>query len=183
MPYRGYVPGARLSDDGGGSEIGDGEPLVYQDIEDLEREFEEWKMEEEERKATLEAERKKIQEEAVEAWKEQQIRDLETHRKKVEEERSSLRAELTKQRVAPQQIEDIINHVHPQEQVNNSLHLLNLSPASDKASSVKSSDGVTEATSRRRWRGWLRRYALKALLHQSVYSQIANRAQVRVPLR
>lgn len=183
VPYGGYVRGDRWSDDGAGSALDGEEPLVYQNIEDLEREFEEWKVEEEESKANLEAQRKKIQEEAVESWKQQQIHELETHRKKLEEERSSLRAELTKQRVAPQQIEDIINHVHPQEQVNNSLHVLNLTPASDKALSLKSNDGLTVATAPRRWRSWFRKYVPEAFHHTFVNFQIASRARVRILLQ
>ena len=172
-----------MSDEGGDSVIDGDEPLVYEGIEDLEREFEEWKKEEEERKAKLEAERKKIQEEAVETWKQQQIRELEIHQKKLEEERSSLRAELTKQRVAPQQIEDIINHVHPQEQVKKSLLALNLAAASDQASSVKSSDVPTVARSPRRWRSLLRKYVLEKIFQQSINPLIANRARLKVPLQ
>lgn len=157
VPYGGYGQEDRWSDDGGGSAQDDEEPLVYEDIEDLEREFEEWKIEEEEQKASLEAEKRKIQEEAVETWKQQQIHELEAHRKKREEERASLRAELTKQRVAPQQIEEIINHLHPQEQVDDSLQMLNLTPASDNASSIRSNVGPTAAKSRGRWRGWFRK--------------------------
>ena len=168
VPYGGRVRGDRWSDDGGGSALDDEEPLIYEDIEDLEREFEEWKAEEEEQKANLEAERKKIQEEAVETWKQQQINELEIHRKKLEDERSSLRAELTKQRVAPQQIEEIINHLHPQEQINNSLHILNLTPTTDKASSIRSNDGLPVATSRVRWRGWFRKYVPEALYDEFV---------------
>ena len=182
VPYRGYVPGDRWSDDGGDSALDGEEPLIYQNIEDLEREFEEWKVEEDERRANLEAERKKVQEEAVETWKQQQIHELETRREKLDEERSSLRAELIKQRVPPQQIEDIINHVHPQERVNNSLQMLNLTPASDKASSLKSNDGLTVTTSPRRWRGWFRKYGSKAVFHAFVNFQIASRARVRIPL-
>lgn len=191
-PNRGYdgkelfggtqIPVGHWSDDGRGSTL-DEEPLIYQDIEDLEREFGEWKVEEEEEKANLEAERKKIQEEAVETWKQQQTHELEVHRKKLEEDRSSLRAKLIKQRVAPQQIEEIINHLHPQEHVNDSLHLLNLTPASDKDPSIQSSDGRTVATSHGQWRGWFRKYVPEGFYHSFVNSQIANRAQARVPLQ
>lgn len=182
VPYRGDVPGDRWSDDGGDSALDGEEPLIYQNIEDLEREFEEWKVEEDERRANLEAERKRVQEEAVETWKQQQMHELEIHRKKLEEERSSLRAELMKQRVPPQQIEDIINHVHPQERINNNLQILNLTPPSDKDSSLKSNDGVTVTTSSRRWRGWFRKYGSEAVFHTSVNLQIASRARVRISL-
>ena len=143
-------------------------PLIYNDIDDLEREFKAWKAEEEQRKADEEAERKMIQEEAVKSWKEQQLREIEVRRRKNEDERSSLRAELTKQRVTPQQIEDIINHVHPQEQVNSDLRLFSLDPTSDKASSVASVDSSAKTTSSRRWSIWSKRYVPRHLFWLSL---------------
>lgn len=154
-----YARGAGLSDDGRGSVVDDDGPLIYKVIYHLEREFEQWKAEAEKEKADDEAERKKIQEEAVQTWKDQQLLEVVNRRQKLEDERSSLRAELTKQRVPPQQIQDIINHVHPQEQVNSDLRSFSLNFAGDKASSVASGNGLAKATFFRRWSIWSRRYA------------------------
>ena len=109
VPYRVHPPGESSSDDGWGSALDDDGLLVYNDIDDLVREFEAWKAEDEEQKADKETEKKVIQEEAVKNWTEQQIREVEVRRQNIEDERSSLRAELTKQRLTLQQIEDIIN--------------------------------------------------------------------------
>ncbi|MCJ1434396.1 hypothetical protein MMC27_003764 [Xylographa pallens] len=114
--------------------------------------------EEEQRKAYEEAERKPMEEQAVRTWNEQQIREVEVRRQMIEVERSPLRAELTNQRVSPQQIEDIINRVHPQEQINGGLQLLSLTPASSNAVSVTSGDNLAKHTSSRRWSIWLGRY-------------------------
>lgn len=157
VPSREHARETYFSDDGCGSALGDDEPLVYEDIDDLEREFEAWKMEEEERRAIKEAEMEKIRKKAVMFWKDKQLREVEIRRQKLEEERSSLRAELTKQRIAPQQIENIFF----QKQVNSDSHLLSLNPASDKASIVKSGDGIALAKSSRRWSIWSRKYVLE----------------------
>ncbi|KAL8718075.1 MAG: hypothetical protein Q9181_008240, partial [Wetmoreana brouardii] len=155
--YRPHVPEHSVTDDGHDSALeddGDDESLVYENVYELEREFTVWKAEEEERKIDEEAEKRAIREEAVRSWKEQQLHEVDILWQKTEDERSSLRAELTKQRIAPQQIEEIVNHVHPQAQVNNDLRLLIRNAASDKASSVTSGDGPTEAQSSRRWAIW-----------------------------
>ncbi|KAL8664624.1 MAG: hypothetical protein Q9202_002894 [Teloschistes flavicans] len=89
------------------------DPLVYENLDELEREFETWKLEENERLAQEEAEKRAIQEDAVRNWKLQQSQEIESSRQKIEDARSSLRAELTTQRIAPQQIEKIVDHVHP----------------------------------------------------------------------
>ena len=141
-----------LSEDG--SALEDNGPLYFNDMDDLERYFEDWKAEEEGLKAEEEAEKKMIREEAVREYQEKQTHEVEVRRQKIESERSSLRAELKTHGVAPQQIEDIINHVHPQEQVINDLSLLNQTSASDKASSVAFGDGPAKATSSRRWSIW-----------------------------
>ena len=127
------------------------EPLIYQNVDELEREFEAWNAETEKKKAIAEAERMAIQEEAVKTWKDQLLRDLEVRRQKTESERSSLRAELTKQRVAPQQIEDIINHLHPQEQADTDIQLVSRNIAGDKASIVALREGPAEPKSSRWW--------------------------------
>jgi len=64
-------------------------------------------------------------------------------------ERSALRAELTKQRISPQQMEEIINHMHPPEQVDSDLHLVSRTVGGDKASSAASGDSPAEAVSTR----------------------------------
>lgn len=65
-------------------------------------------------------------------------------------ERSSLRAELTKQRM-----EEIINHMHPPEQVDSDLHLVSRTVGGDKALSAASGDSLAEAVSTRWWLIWL----------------------------
>lgn len=144
--------------------LGDDEPFVFNNIDDLEYQFELWKAEDEEREAEEEAEKKRIQEEAVESWKQQQLQQVEARRQKIEEQRSSLRAELTKQRVAPQQIEDIVNHVHPREQVSDELRPLHLTTESENAPSVASSDHATKSAKSRRWSILSKKYFLPASL-------------------
>ena len=158
VPYQLFGPGAGLSDSERGSALDDDEAIIYANIDDLERDFKAWNTEEEERRAWKEAERKVLQEDAVKNWKEQQLLEVKIRREKIDEERSSLQAELIKQRVAPQQIENIINHVHPQEQVNSEIHLLGLNPSSDKASSIATADGLLKDKNPRRWSIWSRAY-------------------------
>ena len=159
LACRVHEPGASTSDDGLGSALDDDEddPLIYYNVEELERDFEAWKADDEERKANEAAKKKAVQEEAVKTWKEQQVHEAEVRRQKNEDERSSLRAELTKQRIAPQQIEDIINHVHPQKQIDSDLGLFSRTAASDKTSSVASGESLGEATSSRLWSIWSRK--------------------------
>ena len=183
--YQACASGAGFSDDGHNSALEDDEPLIFHVIDDLEREFEARKAEGEERKADKERERKIIQDEAVQIWKDQQLREVEVCRQKIEDEQSSLRVELTKQRLAPQQIEDIVSHVHTQEQIHSDLHLLSLTPASDKALSDASGDGPAKATSSRQWLIWPRKYVRKHFFSwlSVINPYIENRAQASNPLQ
>lgn len=154
---RQHVPENCASDDGHGSAWeydDDDESLVYKNLDELQRDFEAWKKEEEERKTIEEAEKLAIREVAVTSWKRQQLHEMEILLQKTEDERSSLRTELTRQRIAPQQIEEIVDHVHPRAQLNNDLRLLIPNSASGRASSVAFGNGPAEGKSHRRWSFW-----------------------------
>ena len=139
-------------DDGGGDE-----PLIYSNVDELELDFKDWKIREEEDRAAKETEIATIQEEAIKTWKEEQMYKAENRRQEIEGVRSSLRAELTKQRIVPKQVEDIVNSVHPHQQVEGGLDLLQQTLASDKASSMASGDSPAKTQSSRRRSIWSRK--------------------------
>lgn len=153
IPTPNIRPGTvRPDDDGDGDE-----PLVYENLDELEREFETWKLEENERQAQEEAEKRAVQEDAVRSWKLQQSQEIESSRQKIEDARSSLRAELTTRHIAPQQIEEIVDHVHPRIDFRSELHVLSRASASDKAVSVVPGSDSGEATPARWWSIWSRK--------------------------
>lgn len=155
-------PGINVSDDGRSSVLGNDEAIRFDNIDELEREFEIWKAQYEEREAEEGAEKRRLQEEAVETWKKRQVQEVEARQKRTEEERSSLRAELTKQRVAPQQIEDIVNHVHPQRAINYELSLVHSTTQSGNVPSIASSECAIETAKSYPLSIWSKTYSLPA---------------------
>lgn len=92
--------------------VGD-DALVYENEDDLRQDFEDWVREKEEKKREAEAKQKKLEEDAVEAWKKAQREQAEQELRQLQEQRSKLQNELEKQRLAPQQIRDALDHLHP----------------------------------------------------------------------
>lgn len=111
------------SDDGSVEDAFD--EFIYWNIEDLEKDFEDWAREKEDKRKRAEEETKRLQDRAVEKWKEEQTKEAMRLRREVEENREKLKSELTRTelRLAPQQIEDALNNVYPWPQAGNDLAL------------------------------------------------------------
>ena len=85
------------------------EEVLYNNMGDLQLDFEDWAAEREERKRIEAEERQQIEEAAIEAWKKKQQEEAEAQRQR----RAKLGEELKKQRMAPQQIEETLDHMYP----------------------------------------------------------------------
>ena len=177
-----HAPRASRSDDDRSS-TSDDSRHVYYDEDDLESLFEGWKAEEEEKKVYAKAEREFLQEEAVKAWKEQQLHEAKARQQRIDNERSSLRTELKQQNLAPQQIEDIVNHIHPHD-MKSDAHILNRAIASDNASSTTTNDTPAKPTLSKSCRGskWLKKFVLEIVRCYQISAKISQEIDLQSPL-
>ncbi|KAF7504280.1 hypothetical protein GJ744_002538 [Endocarpon pusillum] len=132
--------------------------FIYNNIEDLKMDFEDWAREKEEKQKKAEEETKRIQVKAVEDWKKEQMEEAERRRHEVEGNREKLKLELSRPelRLAPSQIEEALNNVYPRPRPGNELALMpsgNQGPSSDAdAESVQTSSSRKP----RSWSVWSR---------------------------
>ncbi|ETI27001.1 hypothetical protein G647_10100 [Cladophialophora carrionii CBS 160.54] len=146
------------SDDGSVDDALD--EFIYNNIDDLIQDFEDWAKGKEEKRKRAEEETKRIQDRAVEDWKRQQREEAERLRKQTEEAREKLRTELNRQQLAPAKIEDTLNNVHPWPQALGTLALL---PPPDQDKKSDADADSTQSGNNRKSRG------------QSIWSRVSTR--------
>ncbi len=152
---RGYS-GKSLSDD---EDVEDAlKEVIYNNIEDLKMDFEDWAREKEEKQKKAEEETKKIQAKAVEDWKIEQMLEVDRQRREVEENRQKLKSELSRQglRLAPLQIEETLNNVYPLPQTGNQLALMPLGNQGQSSDADAESVQTSSSRKSRSWSVWSR---------------------------
>jgi hypothetical protein len=122
--------------------------VIYQNWDDVEAEFEDWLEDRESERKRAEEERKKLEDDAVEAWKNQRLREAEARRVQVESDRHKLRKELQAQGMAERQIYTMLDKIHPF--MNNPDEPYTLIPASAPAPRPDSVASDESRSSKRR---------------------------------
>ncbi|OCT54558.1 hypothetical protein CLCR_00767 [Cladophialophora carrionii] len=146
------------SDDGSVDDALD--EFIYNNIDDLIQDFEDWAKGKEEKRKRAEEEIKRIQDRAVEDWKRQQREEAERLRKQTEEAREKLRTELNRQQLAPAKIEETLDNVHPWPQASGTLALL---PPPDQDKKSDADADSAHSGNKRKSRG------------QSIWSRVSTR--------
>lgn len=123
--------------------------VFYDNIVDLEQDFEDWAAEKAEKERKAEEEKRRLETAAVEDYKRRRREETEEKKQALEANRTRLRQELTRQHMAPQQIEDTLNHVYPRPQAGDLLAPMPL-PTADQNSDLMSVSSKTSSRSKRR---------------------------------
>lgn len=98
--------------------------LIYEREGDLVVDFQQWAANIEQQKRQEEENRKRIEEEALEKWKSKQNEEAEALNQQIRVARTKLREELSRQQIAPQKIEEIIDRIYPEPNTSNDFRVL-----------------------------------------------------------
>jgi len=132
------------------------------DVENLEDLFEQWKDAKEEEIKIKEENVKKIENNAVERFKTQQLLALEARRQQVMEARAKLLAELSKAQMPPQRANEVVNNIHPLDTIDKEVQIFRETPTEERALNTKPATSVMteggQSVPSRRWTLWPRRF-------------------------